>query len=81
MYIWVLILGLVVLHQDFWFWNDATVVGGLMPIGLVYHACLSVAASLVWLIAVRFAWPKDVDVGLHETESVADQVRNGGPQS
>ena len=41
----VILLGilLVVLHQDFWFWDDATLVFGFLPVGLAYHAGFSVA--------------------------------------
>jgi hypothetical protein len=56
--IFVLVLLLIILHQDNWFWTDSRLVFGFMPIGLFYHACLSVAAALVWWLAVRIAWPK-----------------------
>jgi hypothetical protein len=47
-----------VLHNDFWQWDDATLVWGL-PVGLTYHIvyCL-VVALLMWLL-VRFAWPAE----------------------
>lgn len=49
-----------VLHQDFWFWNDARMLFKL-PIGLTYHVlyCLVVAGLMALL--VRFAWPHDLD--------------------
>ncbi|XZE53854.1 DUF3311 domain-containing protein [Planctomycetaceae bacterium SH139] len=52
-----LVLLLLVLHQDNWFWEDGTLVFGFLPIGLFYHACISLAAALVWFIATRIAWP------------------------
>ncbi|MEZ6130978.1 MAG: DUF3311 domain-containing protein [Planctomycetaceae bacterium] len=55
--IWGLVLLLTVLHQDLWYWNDSSLVGGIVPIGLFYHACLSVAAAFVWFLATQFAWP------------------------
>lgn len=55
--VWPLVALLIVLHHDLWFWDDATLVFGLLPIGLFYHVCLSVAASLTWLLAVVVAWP------------------------
>ena len=58
-FIWTLVLLLLVLHQDNWLWTDARLVFGFMPVGLLYHACLSVAAALVWWLAVRYAWPID----------------------
>ena len=61
--LWFLVLVLVVLHQDNWYWEDKTLVFGFMPIGLFYHACISVAASAVWLWATRYCWPIGVDAG------------------
>lgn len=63
----VLVILLLVLHQDNWYWSDGTLVFGFLPIGLFYHACLSVAASLTWYIASRIAWPADdVEPPRHE---------------
>lgn len=52
-----LVLALLVLHQDWWFWRDKTLVFGFLPIGLAYHAAYSVAASVLLALLVRFAWP------------------------
>jgi Protein of unknown function (DUF3311) len=56
-----LVLAVVVLyflHQDFWFWRTAyPLVFGFIPIGLFYHGCFSVAASIVMWLLVKFAWP------------------------
>lgn len=60
--IWTLIALLAVAHQDFWFWNDATLVFGFMPITLLYHAGISLAAGMLWFLAVRFCWPTNVDM-------------------
>lgn len=57
--VWGLVLLLAILHQDLWFWEDPTLVGGIMPIGLFFHACLSVAAGFIWYLATIFAWPID----------------------
>lgn len=58
-----LIILLAVLHQDFWWWDDSdTLVFGFVPVGLAYHAVLSLAAALLWALAVKFCWPADVDV-------------------
>ena len=58
-----LIVLLAVLHQDFWWWDDSdTLVFGFVPVGLAYHAGLSLAAGLLWALAVKFCWPADVDV-------------------
>ncbi len=57
------IILLALLHQDFWWWDDSdTLVFGFVPVGLAYHAILSLAAALLWALAVKFCWPADVDV-------------------
>ena len=38
---------LLILHQDVWNWNDATMVLGL-PVGLTYHVGLCVLAAVVF---------------------------------
>lgn len=52
-----LVVLLIVVHQDNWNWTDRTLVFGFMPLGLFYHACISVAASVTWLLATKIAWP------------------------
>jgi hypothetical protein len=51
----------IALHQDLWFWKDRTLVGGFMPIGLLYHACYSVGAALTMWLLVKTMWPKELD--------------------
>ncbi len=55
--VWFLVLILLVIHQDFWNWNNGSLVFGFMPIGLFYHVCISLAAGVVWFLACQFAWP------------------------
>ena len=57
-----LVVGLLILHQDNWFWTDDTLVFGFMPIGLLWHASISVAACLTWALATKIAWPVHEDV-------------------
>lgn len=61
MIIWALVAILIIIHQDFWYWNDDTLVFGFMPIGLFYHVCISIAAGIVWSLACVFAWPEGID--------------------
>lgn len=60
-WIWIAVVILIIAHQDNWLWENDTLVLGFIPIGLFFHACISVAASLTWFFATRFAWPSDVD--------------------
>ncbi|MCP3914989.1 MAG: DUF3311 domain-containing protein [bacterium] len=69
-HVWILVGVLAVLHWDFWWWDNKTLVFGFMPIGLLYHACFSCAAALTWALAVRYAWPD-------ELEAWADQKGDG----
>ena len=57
MIITILVITLIVLHQDNWFWNNDKLVFGMLPITLFYHLCISIAASCVWFLATKIAWP------------------------
>ena len=62
------------LHQDFWFWRTAhPLVFGFIPIGLFYHACFSVAASLLMWLLVTFAWPSYLEQEV-ETQSSQEDI-------
>lgn len=59
--VWVAAILLAILHQDFWLWNDGTLLFGYMPIGLAYHIGFSIASGLLWAAAVVWAWPTEVE--------------------
>ncbi|MBM80756.1 MAG: hypothetical protein CMJ78_09200 [Planctomycetaceae bacterium] len=59
--VWVLVVALIVLHQDCWNWQNGNLIFGFLPVGLAYHIVLSIAASAVWLLAVQYAWPDHLD--------------------
>ncbi|MEZ5326289.1 MAG: DUF3311 domain-containing protein [Verrucomicrobiales bacterium] len=61
-----LVIVLVVLHNDIWFWTDESLLFGFLPVGLAYHAAFSISAALLWLIACKVAWP-------HRLEQWADE--------
>jgi hypothetical protein len=64
---------LYVLHQDVWFWRTARPLAfGVLPVGLFYHGCFSVAASLFMWALVKFAWPS------HLEEEVEHRQAEGG---
>lgn len=56
--LWLLVLAVYALHQDFWNWEKADpLLFGFVPIGLAYHAAYScVATALMWVF-VKCAWP------------------------
>lgn len=62
-FIFGLIVLLVILHQDFWWWDSIDpLVFGFLPIGLAYHAGISIAAAFLWFLVTQFAWPKQLEV-------------------
>ena len=73
--VWGLVGLLLILHQDFWFWNNASLVWGVVPITLVYHAGLSIAAGVVWYLATRFAWPENLDEQASTDSAEGDAVQ------
>jgi hypothetical protein len=67
------VAALYVLHQDIWFWRTARpLVFGFVPVGLFYHACFSVAASLLMWLLVSQAWPGHLE---EEAERQAQRRR------
>jgi hypothetical protein len=58
-----LVILLLILHQDFWWWDSIDPLAfGFLPIGLSYHMGISLAAAVVWALAVKYCWPEGVDV-------------------
>lgn len=58
---WSLLGLLVVLHQDYWHWNDATLVFGVLPVALAWHVGISLMAAVAWLLMTTCCWPTAVD--------------------
>ncbi|MEE8169749.1 MAG: hypothetical protein V3T70_04310 [Phycisphaerae bacterium] len=57
-----LIVLLALLHQDFWWWDAyEPLVLGFVPVGLAYHAAVSLAAGILWALAVKYCWPHELD--------------------
>jgi Protein of unknown function (DUF3311) len=69
------VVALYALHQDFWFWRTARpLVFGFVPIGLFYHACFSVAASLLMWLLVKFAWPAHLEREVEQQTREEDTI-------
>lgn len=74
-----LIILLLILHQDFWWWDDSeTIVFGCIPIGLAYHAGVSLAAAALWAMAVKFCWPTEADVAEEGSAAARTAWHEGG---
>lgn len=63
-------------HQDYWLWDNGTLVFGIFPMGLFWHICISLLAMMTWLVATRIAWPFDEE----ETDSTeySESSASGG---
>jgi hypothetical protein len=64
--VWIGFWVLLVLHQDFWNWNDSTIWFGFLPVGLAWHVGFSLACSALWIVATKFAWPDDIEAWAEE---------------
>lgn len=72
--VWFLVVLLAILHFDFWWWDDKTLVFGFLPIGLAFHAGFSIACSIVWLMAVTWSWPADIESWADEVDGASGEV-------
>lgn len=75
--VWGLLVFLFVIHQDIWFWSNSYLVFGFIPIGLAYHACISLGAAFTWYLATLYAWPLDEHNGV-ETHPQTKTEQSGG---
>ena len=53
--LYLLVVILYILHNDFWFWGTSNIVLGL-PVGLLYHILFCFAASVLMYSLVKFVW-------------------------
>lgn len=58
--VWIMLAALLVLHHDWWFWTDATLVFDWCPIGLFYQIVLSLVAGGFWFYVVKCHWPSEL---------------------
>ncbi len=52
---------LFILHQDFWWKDDARLVAGILPISLAYHVVWTLLVAFGWFLVAKFCWPKNLD--------------------
>lgn len=73
---WGLIVLLGIVHFDFWWWDNTTLVFGFVPMALAVHAGISIAAALSWALVVRYDWPDQIEAwaagGSTESEGGGD---------
>ena len=59
---WLAIGALLLAHQDWWNWSTAYPLAfGFLPVGLWYHALLTIAAALLMAGLVRWCWPSGLE--------------------
>ena len=75
-----LFLLLFLAHQDFWLWDDPSLVLGFIPVGLAYHALFSVACSVLWAFACFRAWPEHLELWANE-KADATQINQERPNA
>jgi hypothetical protein len=51
------VVAVLVLHQDLWFWHDRRLLLGFLPVGYAWHLGYCLLASATMAALVRFAWP------------------------
>ena len=57
-----MVVGVYALHQDFWNWKRIEpLLFGFLPVGLAYHIAYSLAAALMMVALVKFAWPSHLE--------------------
>jgi len=59
---------LLLLHNDVWLWDDGSLALGL-PVGMTYHIAYSLAAFVLLLLLLKFAWPRHLEAGNDEEEA------------
>ena len=70
-----IVVALLILHQDFWYWRAARpLVLGFLPIGLFYHACFTVAVSLLMWLLVKTAWPAHLEAESEAADSQSNII-------
>ena len=74
--IFALLILLAILHQDFWLKNDPSLVFGFLPATLAYHMGFVIAAAIAWLLVIKYAWPKGLEV-----EGDAENASEEGKQA
>jgi hypothetical protein len=68
---------LFVLHQDFWWRSDPSLVFGILPVSLAYHVVWTLLIAAGWFLVTKFCWPHELDEPGPRPPPVADQSATG----
>jgi len=78
---WGFVIVIALLHYDFWYWDDSTLVFGFVPIGLAYQAGISLLAAAAWFAVVRLAWPTHIEEWAEGSDTGVPPHAPGEPRS
>lgn len=68
---------LLVLHQDFWWRDNPTLVFGILPISLAYHVAWTLLVAVAWFFVTKFCWPDALD---EKPPMRGDSTRDAEPE-
>lgn len=57
---------MIVLQQDFWLRDNPGLIAGIIPVGLAWHAGISLGSVCVWYLIVSWCWPQGSENGIEE---------------
>ncbi len=60
---------MLVLHQDFWFWQDERLLFGFVPVAVAYHGVFSILCSALGWMAFHHLWPHEAERHSEEPNS------------
>ena len=58
---WILVLILLLAHQDYWQWDRNEVVFGFLPYTMAYNIGISLATAAIWIVVCTFLWPSHLE--------------------
>ncbi|HMP79773.1 MAG TPA: hypothetical protein PKD54_10005 [Pirellulaceae bacterium] len=58
---WLVIVVLLIAHQDYWLWHSPQLVAGFIPAGFAWHMGISIAACVAWWAIATWSWPAEYD--------------------
>jgi len=61
-----LFMAMLVLHQDAWNWSADALLLGFLPVALAYHAVFSLLCAALGYMAIRYAWPYELETKSEE---------------
>ena len=73
--VWLLFVAMFLAHQDFWWWDDSSLVLGFLPVALAFHGLFSIGCAFLGWLAISKAWPTELEAFADEKEET-DLIKN-----